>query len=143
LSFWDATGKWKNERSIGEIMPKKNRNNGRPRAGYEDSGKVQADNNVLGGHHLVTDQGATIVPLFQTLTYYIDSHPKLQPGKKQDAKEQLKKIQTALEEPNPDENIIMRYLRNLKRMSPHVVDLFFDTFKNMEVINRVAKKMAE
>jgi hypothetical protein len=111
-------------------------------------GNVQGSNIVMGDHNTVSNQSVNIAPLFQTIYQYVDAHPKLQTGKKQDAKEELKEIETALKEPNPDENFIARRLRNLKRMSPDIVEVAFETLKNpiggvAEVIKRIAKKVAE
>jgi archaellum component FlaC len=102
----------------------------------------------MGDHNTVSNQSINITSLFQTIYHYVDTHPKLQAGKKQDAKEELKEIETALEEPKPDENFIARRFRNLKRMAPEIVEVAFETLKNpvggvAEVVKRVAKKMAE
>jgi hypothetical protein len=111
-------------------------------------GNVQGSNIVMGDHNTVSNQSVNIAPLFQTIYHYVDTHPKLQAGKKQDAKEELKEIETALEEPKPDENFILRRFRNLNRMAPEIVEVAFETLKNpiggvAEVIKRIAKKMAE
>ena len=111
-------------------------------------GNVQGSNVVIGNHNVVSNQTINIAPLFETIYHYVDTHPKLQAGKKQDAKEELKEIQTALEEPKPDENFIARRFRNLKRMAPEIVEVAFETLKNpvggvAEVMKRIAKKMAE
>ena len=111
-------------------------------------GNVQGSNIVLGDNNTVTNQSINIAPLFQTIYHYIDTHPKLQAGKKQDAKEELKEIETALEKPKPDENFIVRRFRNLQRMAPEIVEVALETLKNpvggvAEVVKRIAKKMAE
>jgi hypothetical protein len=111
-------------------------------------GNVQGSNIVVGDHNTVSNQVVNIAPLFQSIYHYVDTHPKLQAGKKQDATEELKEIETALEEPKPDENFIARRFRNIKRMAPDIVEVAFETLKNplggvAEVIKRVAKKMAE
>ena len=111
-------------------------------------GNVQGSNVVIGNHNVVSNQSINIAPLFETIYHYVDTHPKLQAGKKQDAKEELKEIQAALEEPKPDENFIARRFRNLKRMAPEIVEVAFETLKNpvggvAEVMKRIAKKMAE
>jgi hypothetical protein len=110
-------------------------------------GNVQGSNVVIGDHNMVSNQSINIAPLFQTIYHYVDTHPKLQSGKKQDAKDELKEIETALEEPKPDENFIARRFRNLKRMAPEIVEVAFETLKNpvggvAEVIKRIASKMA-
>jgi hypothetical protein len=111
-------------------------------------GNVQGSNIVMGNNNTVSNQSINIAPLFQNIYRFVDAHPKLQAGKKQDAKEELKEIQTALEEPKPDENFIARRFRNLKRMAPEIVEVAFETLKNpvggvAEVIKRIAKKMTE
>ena len=111
-------------------------------------GNVQGSNIVLGDNNTVSNQSINIAPLFQTIYHYVDTHPKLQAGKKQDAKEELKEIETALEKPKPDENFIVRRFRNLQRMAPEIVEVAFETLKNpvggvAEVVKRIAKKMAE
>jgi hypothetical protein len=111
-------------------------------------GNVQGSNIVMGNHNTVSNQSINVAPLFQIIYKYVDAHPKLQAGKKEDAKEELKEIQTALEEPKPDENFITRRFRNIKRMAPEIVEVAFETLKNpvggvTEVIKRIAQKMAE
>jgi hypothetical protein len=111
-------------------------------------GNVQGSNIVMGDHNTVSNQSVNIGPLFQSIYQYVDAHPKLQAGKKLDAKEELKEIETALKESKPDESFIGRRFRNLKRMSPDIVEVAFETLKNpisgvAEVIKRIAKKVAE
>jgi hypothetical protein len=111
-------------------------------------GNVQGSNIVIGDHNTVSNQSVNIAPLFQNIYHYVDTHPRLQAGKKQDARDELKEIETALEEPKPDESFIARRFRNLKRMSPDIVEVAFETLKNpiggvAEVIKRIAKKVAE
>ncbi len=111
-------------------------------------GSVDRSNIVLGNNNTVSNQSINIAPLFETIYRFVERHPKLQAGKKQDAKEELKEIQAALEEPKPDESFIVRRFRNLKRMAPEIVEVAFETLKNpvggvTEVIKRISKKMAE
>lgn len=111
-------------------------------------GHVDRSNIVLGNNNNVSNQNIDIVPLFETIYRFVEKHPKLQAGKKQDAKDELKEIQAALEQSKPDENFIARRFRNLKRMAPEIVEVAFETLKNpvsgvAEVIKRVSKKMAE
>ncbi len=111
-------------------------------------GNVKGSNIVMGNHNTISNQSVNIAPLFQTIYHYVDTHPKLQAGKKQDAKEELKEIEIALEEPKPDESFILRRFRNLNRMAPEIVEVAFETLKNpiggvAEIIKRIAKKMAE
>lgn len=111
-------------------------------------GNVQGSNIVMGSHNAVSNQSVNIAPLFQSIYQYVDAHPKLQAGKKRDAKEELQEIETALKESKPDESFIARRFRNLKRMAPDIVEVAFETLKNplggvAEVVKRVAKKVAE
>ena len=99
---------------------------------------------VIGGNV----QGSNIALLFQDIYDFVDIHPKLQGGKKKDAKAELQEIQTALEKPKPDEGFIARRFRNIQRMSPDIVDVALKTLQNpiggvAEVVKRIAKKMAE
>jgi len=110
-------------------------------------GNVQGSNIVMGSHNTVSNQSVNIAPLFDDIYRFVDAHKKLQPGKKQDAKDELKEIQTALADPKPDESFILRRFRNIKRMAPEIVEVAFETLKNpiggvAEVIKRVATKMA-
>jgi len=111
-------------------------------------GNVQGSNVVMGDRNKVSNQSINTAPLFQTIYHFVDTHPKLQAGKKQDATAELKEIETALQEPKPDESFIFRRFRNLKRMAPEIVEVAFETLKNpiggvAEVIKRIAAKMAE
>ena len=111
-------------------------------------GNVDRSNIVSGNHNVVSNQSINIAPLFETIYRFVEKHPKLQAGKKQDARDELKGIQSALEESKPDENFIARRFRNLRRMAPEIVEVAFETLKNplsgvAEVIKRVSKKMAE
>ena len=111
-------------------------------------GNVDRSNIVSGNNNVVSNQNINIAPLFETIYHFVETHPKLQQGKKQDAIEELKEIQTALEVKQPDESFLARRFRNLKRMAPDIVEVAFETLKNplggvAEVIKRVAKKMTE
>ena len=122
----------------------KTANNG----GIVIGGNVDRSNIVSGNNNVVSNQNINITPLFETIYHFVETHPKLQAGKKQDAIEELKEIQTALEVKQPDESFLARRFRNLKRMAPDIVEVAFETLKNplggvAEVIKRVAKKMTE
>lgn len=111
-------------------------------------GNVDRSNIVQGNRNVVSNKSINIAPLFESIYDYVETHPKLQAGKKQDAIEELKEIQTALEEPKPDESFIARRFRNIQRMAPDIVDVAMETLKNplsgvAEVIKKVANKMAE
>jgi hypothetical protein len=85
---------------------------------------------------------------FETIYRMVETHPALKPAEKEDAKAELKEIETALEEPKPDEEFLARRLRNLQRMAPDIVDVVFETLKNpvsgvATVIQKIAKKMSE
>lgn len=129
----------------------KNRKKSRLNAGNGSiviGGNVQGSNIVVGDHNTVSNQSVNVAPLFETIYHYVDTHQRLQAGKKQDAKEELKEIESALKEPKPDESFIARRFRNLKRMSPDIVEVAFETLKNplggvAEVMKRIAKKVAE
>jgi len=132
------------------MVKKMNRRKGGLRTGDGHpavGGGFQGSNIGTTDHQAVSDQDVNISSLFQTIYNYVDRHPKLQAGKKQDAKEQLQEIQKALEELKPDENFIERRFRNLKRMSPGIVEMAFEILQTSsggvaEVIKRIIKKVA-
>lgn len=110
-------------------------------------GNVQGSNIIMGNNNTASVQ-ASIAPLFENIYHFVDVHPKLQTGKKKDAKEELEEIQSVLEDPDPDEGFLVRRFRNIKRMAPDIVEVAFETLKNpisgvAEVIKRVAKKVGE
>ncbi len=127
---------------------KKSRLNAAGNGSIVIGGNVQGSNIVMGDHNKVSNQSVNIAPLFQAIYDYVDAHPKLQAGKKQDAKEELQEIETALKESKPDESFIARRFRNLKRMSPDIVEVALETLKNplggmAEVVKRIAKKVED
>jgi hypothetical protein len=138
------------KRFIGDIMAKKRKSSGLS-AGNGSiviGGNVDRSNVLIGNNNTISNQSINIAPLFETIYHFVEKHPKLQAGKKQDAKDELQEIQTALEEAMPDESFIARRFRNLKRMAPDIVEVAFETLKNpiggvADVIKRISKKMAE
>lgn len=125
-------------------MADKKKNHG----GISIGGNVIGSNFVQGNNNRVSIQNVNVAPLFESIYHFVETHPKLQAGKKKDAIEELQEIQSALEEPNPDESSLARKFRNLKRMAPDIVDVAMETLKNpiggvAEIIKKVAKKMSE
>jgi hypothetical protein len=111
-------------------------------------GNVDRSNIVVGDNNVVSSQSIQLEPLFKVIIEAVESQPNLAPGEKEDIKAELQEVQTALEEPKPDETFITRRLRNIKRMAPDIVEVAFETLKNpiggvAEVIKRIAAKMAE
>mgnify|MGYP000294721358 CR=1 FL=1 len=125
-------------------MADKKKNHG----GISIGGNVTRSNIVQGNNNRVSIQNVNVAPLFESIYHFVETHPKLQAGKKKDAIEELQEIQSALEESNPDENFITRRFRNLKRMAPDIVEVAMETLKNplggvAEIIKKVSKKLAE
>lgn len=111
-------------------------------------GNVDRSNIVVGDNNVVSNQVAQIAPLFKVIFEAVESQPNLTPSEKEDVKAELQEVQTALEEPQPDETFIGRRLRNIKRMAPEIVEVAVATLTNpvggvAEVIKRIAAKMAE
>lgn len=111
-------------------------------------GNVDRSNIVVGDNNVVSNQVAQIAPLFKIIFEAVESQPNLTPSEKEDVKAELQEVQTALEEPQPDETFIARRLRNIKRMAPEIVEVAVATLTNpvggvAEVIKRIAAKMAE
>jgi hypothetical protein len=111
-------------------------------------GNVERSNIVVGDNNVVTNQSVQLESLFKVIVEAVESQPNLAPAEKEDIKAELQEVQTALEEPKPDETFIARRLRNIKRMAPEIVEVAFETLKNpiggvAEVVKRIAAKMAE
>jgi hypothetical protein len=111
-------------------------------------GNVERSNIVVGNNNTVSNQSIQLAPLFETIIKEVEKQPNLTKSDKEDVKAELQEIQTALEAPKPDETFLARRFRNLKRMSPEIVEVAIETLKNpiggvVEVIKRIAKKMAE
>jgi hypothetical protein len=111
-------------------------------------GNVQGSNIVMGNNNTVNNQTINIAPLFEMVYRTVSENLSLTSSDKADVKAELQEIQAALEEPNPDEGFLARRFRNIKRMSPDIVEVAFETLKNplggvAEIIKRVAKKIAE
>ena len=131
-------------------MPAKNKKDGLS-AGDNSiviGGNVQGSNIVVGSNNRVTNQVINVAPLFKEIHTKVEENKALSSQEKDDVKEELQEIQTVLEQPNPDETFLARRFRNLKRMSPEITEIAFETLKNpiggvVEVIKRIAKKAAE
>lgn len=111
-------------------------------------GSVQGSNVVLGNMNRVTNQTINIASLFEVIYKKIDEKTEINAGEKSDLKAELREIQTALEEPKPDETFLARRFRSLKRMAPEIAEIAFETLKNpiggvAEVVKRIMKKAAE
>lgn len=111
-------------------------------------GNVHNSNIVMGDRNDVSLEGSKVTAFFEIINQAVEQQPSLKPDEKEDIKAELQEIQTALEETKPDETFLARRFRNLKRMSPEIVEVAFETLKNpiggvAEVIKRIAKKMAE
>jgi hypothetical protein len=111
-------------------------------------GDVKGGNIVLGNNNKISNQTVHVAPLFETVYQAVEASASLSPPEKADVKAELEDIQTALEEPQPNEGFLLRRFRNLQRMAPEIVEVAFETLKNpiggvAEVVKRVAKKMAE
>lgn len=111
-------------------------------------GNVQGSNVVIGNYNTISNQSVNLGNFFDELTDVVDKHIELKRADRQDIKAELQEIQTALENPEPDESFLARRFRNLKRMSPEIVEVAFETLKNplggvAEVVKRIAKKMVE
>jgi len=111
-------------------------------------GNVERSNIVVGDNNVVNNQSVQLETLFKVIVEAVESQPNLASAEKEDIKAELQEVQTALEEPKPNETFIARRLRNIKRMAPEIVEVAFETLKNpiggvAEVVKRIAAKMAE
>jgi len=111
-------------------------------------GNVESSNIVIGNNNTVSNQTYNLSPLFDKIEQAVDAQKSLSPTEKEDVKAEVQEIKTALEEQQPDETFLARRFRNLQRMAPEIVEVALKTLANpaggvVEVISRIAKKMAE
>lgn len=111
-------------------------------------GNMMGSSIVIGDGNTISNQSVNVAPLFKTLEDVVDQNIEITSAQKEDIKAELQEVQAELEKPNPDESFLTRRFRNLKRMTPDIVDVAFETLKNpiggvAEVVKRIAKKMAE
>ena len=111
-------------------------------------GNVQGSNVTVGNNNVISNRSVNLAPLFSTLHDLVDKEVEIKPNDKIDVKAELKEIQTALEQPKPDETFLARRFRNIQRMAPDIVDVAFETLKNpisgvATVIQKIAKRMAD
>jgi hypothetical protein len=111
-------------------------------------GSVQGSNIVVGNNNKVSNQSINIAPLFDEIYKKLDAKQDIKSEDKNDVRAELQEIQTALEEPTPDETFLARRFRNLKRMAPEIAEIAFETLKNpvggvTEAVKRILKKAAE
>jgi hypothetical protein len=104
---------------------------------------------VIAGQNINANiQTINVAPLFKQINDAVDKQAELKPAEKEDVKAELQEIKTEVEKPEPDESFLARRFRNIKRMSPEIVDVAIKTLQNpvggvAEVIKRISKKMAE
>lgn len=111
-------------------------------------GDVTGSNIVQGNHNVIAHQTIQLTPFFQTIYKVVEEHSTLTPSEKEDVKAELEEVKSALEEKQPDVSFLARRFRNLKRMSPDIVDVAMETLKNpmsgvAEIIKKVANKIKE
>lgn len=111
-------------------------------------GNVSGSNIVVGNNNVVTNQTAQLNSHFEIIYRAVEESKTLKPADKEDVKAELQETQTELAKPEPDESILARRFRNIKRMAPEIVEVAFETLKNpisgvAEVIKRIAKRAAE
>lgn len=131
-------------------MPAKSKKNGLS-AGDNSvviGGSVQGSNIVVGNKNRVSNQTVNITLLFDEIYKRLDEKKDIKADDKSDVRAELQEIQTALEQPKPDETFLARRFRNVKRMAPDIAEVAFETLKNpisgvAEVIKRIIKKATE
>lgn len=110
-------------------------------------GNVQGSNIVIGNNNVVMNKSANLMKFFDEINDAVDAKVYKR-GDKTDVKAELQEIKAELEKPEPDEGFLARRFRNIKRMSPEIVDIAIKTLQNpiggvAEVVKRIARKMAE
>ncbi len=111
-------------------------------------GSIVIGGDVEHSNIILSNQRIDLSLFFENIHQAVEKNDKLASSDKEDVKAELQEIQTALEEPKPDENFLARRFRNIKRMAPEIVEVAFETLNNpiggvAEVVKRVANKVAE
>lgn len=111
-------------------------------------GNVSGSNIVVGNNNVVTNQTTQLSSHFEIIYRAVEESKTLTPADKEDVKAELQETQTELAKPEPDESILARRFRNIKRMAPEIVEVAFETLKNpisgvAEVMKKIAKRAAE
>lgn len=111
-------------------------------------GNVERSNIVMGDNNIVTNQNIELGSYFEIIQQAVEKNESLAPADKEDVKAELQEIKTALEEPKPDESFLARRFRNIKRMSPDILDVALKTLQNpvtgvAEVVRKISKKIEE
>lgn len=131
-------------------MPKKTSKNG-VQAGDNSvviGGNVSGSNIIVGNNNNVKNTTVNISVLFDDIYRKLEQNKNIAPQEKQDIQSELKEVQQELEKGEPDESFLARRFRNIKRMSPDILDVAIETLKNpisgvVEVVKKVAKKVSE
>lgn len=111
-------------------------------------GNVERSNIVMGDHNVVTNQNIELGSYFEIIQQAVEKNESLTPADKEDVKAELQEIKTALEDPKPDESFLARRFRNIKRMSPDILEVALKTLQNpvtgvAEVVRKISKKIEE
>lgn len=111
-------------------------------------GSVDRSNIVMGDNNVVTNQNIELGSYFEIIQQAVEKDESLSTADKEDVKAELQEIKTALEEPKPDEPFLARRFRNIKRMSPDILDVALKTLQNpvtgvAEVVRKISKKIEE
>lgn len=111
-------------------------------------GDVNGSNIVIGNNNTVRNSTVNITALFDDIYRQLDQAPTLAPQEKEDLRSELQEVQQELTKQEPNESFLARRFRNIKRMSPDILDVAIETLKNpisgvVEIMKKVAKKVSE
>ncbi len=86
-------------------------------------GDVNNSNIVMGDNNVATQGTLDLSSAFVQIYRAVDN-ANLSPALKDDVKAEIKDVETAIQKSEqPDENSILRHLRNVQRMAPDILDV--------------------
>ncbi len=112
-------------------------------------GDVNNSNIVMGDNNTITQNTLDLSSAFAVIYRAVDEHANLSPAVKEDVKAEIKDVETAIQKnEQPNENNILRHLRNVQRMAPDILDVAIATLTSpisgLGMIGRkIIQKMAD
>ncbi len=103
-------------------------------------GNVSGSTIITGNQNMVRGQVNVFLPVYQAL----EARNDLTDTQKSDLKADIQEVEVEVKKAEPDETLIARRLRNIKRMAPDILDVIVSTLAHpLTGFSVVARKVAE
>jgi predicted transport protein len=94
-------------------------------------GDVTHSNIVMGDSNIITQNAQNLSSAFALIYRAVDEGAHLSPTVKQDIKAEIKDVEAVIQKnDHPDENSILRHLRNVQRMAPDILEVALAALTN-------------